>query len=434
MVFLYQRKQIAVDSENSVKLRPFPFPFRAGVAICSDIDFCDKRTFIAVHRYLNTENYGLGLPVADSFFGLGREPDQLAFFEKNGATPSKNAEFIRQAINDGLIDSLHAWGDFNKVPPNPTILRNMAENLTKDLIAHDLKIKIWINHGDPFNYQNISARLWPEYKGDDPELDYYTVDLLKELGVNFIWRSELTPWPLSGNLKISSPYIWPRLALNELKNAIKIILQKKTRIRTASQITELALPVSLKDGSQCFAFTRFNQYPGGVWAFDPNRHTLRYSLNDHSLDTVIKQEGYIVLYTHLGLPFNVQKEHPFPPEDRDALTKLADHYHSGRIWVAPTVDLLTYWLIHKYLIWNVHTERDCRIIEIEAINDPTLGSRLPIESELAGICFYTSDPKNTFISLDGRRLKTVIHQPDHTGIGCVGVPLPAPPKVDLLDN
>lgn len=418
---------------NSISLRPFPFPFRAGLSICSDIDACDKTTFIAVHRFLNAEQHGLGLPVADSFFGVGREPGQLAFFEKDGATPSENAVFIRQAIKDGLIDSIHTWGDFNSAPPNPTFLRKIANNLTEDLEAHHLKIQIWINHGDYCNRQNISARLWPEYKGDDPEGAYYTVDLLKKVGVKFFWRSELAPWPLSGNLSFKSPLLWPRLAQNEIKNAVKVIIGKKDRIRTAAQITELAIPVSLRDGYKCFAFTRFNHYPGGVWGCNPDRHTLHHAITDSVLDTIIEQEGFVILYTHLGLPYNIKKEHPFPKQDRQALELLADRRHSGRIWVAPTIDLLTFWFVRKYLKWGVHTKNNSHIITLESIEDPTSGNRLPEERELAGVCFYTPNPNKTSLMLDERQLKTIIHKPDHTGSASIGLPLPPSPKSDLLN-
>ena len=85
----------------AVRLRPFPFPYRAALAICSDIDGCDLPTFLAVHRYLNSPRSGLGLPVADSFFGQGRDPGQMAYFLPDGRTPGPEAHLITHALRGG---------------------------------------------------------------------------------------------------------------------------------------------------------------------------------------------------------------------------------------------------------------------------------------------------------------------------------------------
>lgn len=415
-----------------VSLRPFPYPYKAGLAICSDIDGCDKETFFNVHRYLNTDQQGLGLPVSDSFFGFGREPGQMAYFLDDGLTPSKDADFIIQAIRDGLIDSIHSWGDFNKGPPDPIFLRKLAEHVFEQISTRNLKIPIWINHGDPTNCHNLKARLRPSYNGDDPGSPYYTADLLVRMGIRFYWWSELLPWPLSGKLKISSHPALPRLIKNAIKNSIKSFTKKREQIRTPDQLMKLALPVHLRDGNVLFGFTRFNKLPGGVWNL-PNRHTLRYSLKDNVLDDLIKQEGYLILYTHLGLPRKPKGE-LFPKEDRKSLIGLAERYHVGSIWVARTVDLLTFWMVNRNLIWRSYAEGERLIINLESLDDPTTGPRLPEANELAGLCFYSSRPENTTIRLNGREMESVINKPDHTGKNSVGFPPPPVPVTNLLEK
>jgi hypothetical protein len=69
-----------------IKIRRFPHPFRAALAICSDIDNCDRRTFVDVHRFLNSNRTGLGLPVSDSFFAVSPDPKQIAYFRPDGKT------------------------------------------------------------------------------------------------------------------------------------------------------------------------------------------------------------------------------------------------------------------------------------------------------------------------------------------------------------
>ena len=128
--------------EAAVRLRPFPYPYRAALAICSDIDGCDHATFLGVHRFLNDPVQGLGLPVADSFFGLGRDPGQMAYFLSDGKTPGPDAGLIIQGLKGGLIDSLHAWGDFNLVAPEPEALRDMAASLAADLGRQGVTVPI----------------------------------------------------------------------------------------------------------------------------------------------------------------------------------------------------------------------------------------------------------------------------------------------------
>ena len=250
---------------SRVSLRRFPYPYRAGMAICSDIDMCSRETFIRTHRFINCPKNGLGLPVADSFFGLGKEPGQMAYFNDDGIHPSDSAEFIRQAIKDGLVDSIHSWGDFNGKAPDPALLRRLAERMTEEIRIHDLTIKVWINHGDAFNLQNMHARLNPWHRGDDPQSPYYTADLMREIGVKYYWWSELLPWPLSGNLKMSAPSVWPRIIVMALKNVAKYILKRRYSLRNTRQFIELARPCEMHDKNRIIGFNRFNSHPDGLW-------------------------------------------------------------------------------------------------------------------------------------------------------------------------
>jgi hypothetical protein len=413
-----------------VNLRPFPYPFKAGLAICSDIDGCDKDTFLSVHRYLNDQDKGLGLPVADSFFGLSRDPGQLALCLDEDLTLSPHADFLEQAIKDGLIDSIHSWGDFNDKPPDPFLLRRLAERVTKFITDHDLAIKIWINHGTPNNYQNIKARIPRTYHGDDPATPYYTADLLRGIGVKYYWWSELLSWPLSGRHLPTFQRVLPKLIINYLKNIVKIILRKNDRLKSTAQIMNLAVPNQLADGSRLMGFTRFNRTAKGLWAL-PTRNTLHRSLEDKILDDLIKTEGYLILYTHLGLP-----KQPyvtlFTHENHQTLAELAERHHNGSIWVTRTVDLLTYWMAFHFLVWRTYCEGDTIIIDLEFLNDPTTGPRIPIKDELAGLCFYSARPKDTVIRLDGRPIDTRVNPPDHTNKGSIGIPEPPPPGTDLL--
>jgi hypothetical protein len=413
-----------LPNNHGVSLRPFPHPFRAALALCSDVDGCTPEVFRAVHRYLNDPARGLGLPVADSFFPRGREPGQLAFYLPDGLTPGPHAGLILAALKTGLIDALHSWGDFNGAPPDPRALRALAEDLTRRLTAAGLKVPVWINHGDAHNYQNLSARLQDGYQGDDPASPWYTVDLARRLGVRFAWCSELVPWPLSPH-RPRRLTLFTRVGINSLKNFIKIFIGQKNQRRRAVSLLELAEPLALRDGSRLLVFNRFNRHPEGLWA-RPGRHTLRYALAPEVLADLIRQEGFLIVYTHLGLP---REGELFLEPDREAVENLAGHYRRGEVWVAPTSRLLTFWLVRRHLLWQVEAEGERLVIHLKAVADPQNGCRLPQPEELAGLAFYSPRPEATVVRLYGRDLPAAPFPPDHTGCGGVGLPLPPPPEL-----
>lgn len=410
--------------KKQVSIRPFPFPYKAGLALCSDIDGCDKKTFIQAHQTLNSDKTGLGLPVADSFFGTGQNPEQLAYFCPDGATRSKDADFIKQAILHGLVDSLHSWGDFNNHPPEPGFIRPMAKKLCNDLNKHKIKIPVWINHGTPDNHQNFMARLQPGYQGDNPSSSCYTADIANQLGVKFFWWSELVAWPLSANKNQKAGHLF-RLSVNAAKNLAKTAFLKKNFKRSAIQLTELALPVTLRDGQKVFGFTRFSQHRDGIWTL-PTRHTLRHSLCSQVLDNLIKREGYLIIYSHLGLP-KPGPEPLFPIKDYMALLDLANRFDKGDIWVAPTSHLLFHWLLVRYLEWDIFEQGENLVIHIQSINDPVSGPRTPKPVDLAGLSFYTPRPEHTIFRIGGKDIRPQAYGSDHTKKPCAGFPpLPAP--------
>jgi hypothetical protein len=413
---------------KQVALRSFPFPYRAALAICSDIDGCTRETFIAVHRFLNWE---LGLPVADSMFGVGRETRQLAYFLPDGVTPGPDAPLIRAAIRDGLIDSLHSWGDFNDQVPDPQFLRKMAASLATDFGVENLSLKIWINHGSPTNLQNFLTRTKPKFAGDDPRSPLYTADLARDLGVQYYWGMELAPWPLSVWRQRSSPEYWGRVGVDSLKNLLKTILGQKARHRSVAQVTELGLPLTLRDGWQVWAFTRFNRHPQGIWGL-PTRHTLRYALAPKVLKKLLREAGFLILYTHLGLPR--QAPGPlFPDPDRQALENLADTYHRDLLWVDSTLRVLTYWRVRQTLDWQAGEADNKLIIDLKALREPDGTSRLPEVEELAGLSFYSPKPFSTILRLAGRELPTRIIPTDHTGREGIAIPLTPSPLTRCLE-
>lgn len=405
------------------RLRRFPYPFRAGLAICSDIDLCGRETFLAVHRLLNLD---LGLPTADSLFGQGQTQGQLAYLQADGRTLTRDADLLERAVADGLIDSLHTWGDFNRAAPDGPVLRALAEEVTRRLSDNGLGLKVWINHGDQHNRQNLLCRLQPGYLGDDPGSPHYTADLLPALGIEYCWLNELVSWPLSGRRSPGHSSQWSRLAVNAAKNLVKRITGRGSRVRGAAQITSLARPLTLRDQSRVWDFSRFLCYP------EPStRHTLRHNLAARPLRKLLEAEGYQIIYTHLGRPPDADGA-LFPAEDLAALRHLSDLHRAGDIWVAATSRLLAYWRCWHHLRWRVEPHGPGAAIVLEAVDDPLTGPRRPQTEELAGICFETPRPEQTVIRLGDEPLPARQFGPDRQGRRFVGFDPPPAPRTDLL--
>jgi hypothetical protein len=193
----------------------------------------------------------------------------------------------------------------------------------------------------------------------------------------------------------------------------------------------LALPTGLRDGTKLFGFTRFC-FPIESVQNPATRDSLRSALNSKVLDNLIKRKGYMILYTHLGRQ-KVLDNVFFSEEDQLALLGLAERFYDGLIWVAPTSQILQYWLVSHYLEWKCYKEGEKIIINLVRLNDPVSGPNSLNKRDLNGICFYTERPKDTIICLKGKPLKTVIHSFDHTGKSCIGFPVAPIPGTDLLE-
>jgi hypothetical protein len=410
-----------------VSKRPFPYPYQTALALCSDIDQCDRSRFVEMHRFLGSPEKGLGLPVADSMFAVGANNRQLSYFNRDGKTPSADAPFLRQAIRSGLIDSLHTWGDFNDEPPEPGYLSCIAENLAREFRTHQLTLPVWINHGSPNNRQNFRARLRTQYNGDNQLSPYYTMEFARLLGIKYYWWSEVVKWPLSPQ-KHSLQTI-RRQATNAVKNMGKRCMRKALMAKPAFLLSELAGTATLRDGSRLIGFTRYNCHPKGVWG-RPTRHTMRFSLSQNALAELLQSQGYAIVYTHMGLPAGSSAL--FERPDIEALERLAEHYHRGRIWVETTSRLLNYWLLDRRLAWKASYDKSRIVIELLCIHDPATGDRQPAIEELSGICFYTPNPESTVLRIRGTDLPLLSYPADATGRRSAGLAI-SPLPTELLE-
>lgn len=405
--------------QDNISLQPFPYPYRAGMAICNDIDNTSKELFNTLHQFLNTNQEtangsGLNLEIGDSFWFLPNAPHVM------GMDDTTDKEQIIQLNKAGWLDSLHTYGDFND---DPCCSRERINSICDCFTQHKVSIPVWINHGNANNRHNLWGRLASSYSGDLPDSPYYHFDLTKKHGVKYYWWSEISSFPLSCAAPHKMAFHLRKFEVL-VKNSIKQVTGNVKKIRDLRQPFELALPVQLRDGNKIWGFTRYNQNPNGEWS-RPGRHTLKYQLTEHFLKQLIAQKGYCILYTHFGQPSWQPGTPLFDTENLAALKRLAEKNRNNQIWLTRTAQLLRYWVTRHHLVWNTDKEGKTYRINIQEINDPVEGARKPSREELTGITFSTPHYKNTELYIQNKKepVKRWLGPDSNSSHGFVGVPI-----------
>lgn len=404
--------------------RRFPHPYRAGFAICSDIDLCTRSQFIRIHQQLNNTKTGFGLPVADSFFGCRVDREQIGYIDPVTQKPGADAPFIREGIHAGLFDCFHGWGDFNDRDPDPAFVNNIAAAVVKDFKKFELSVPVWINHGSIRNLQNLSCRLYPFFQGDNPSSPLYTARYLPRLGIRYVWTTEIVPWPLSGNQSRTYTSRFFRRRVTEFKNIVKRLRREGELQRGHTMQEEFCVRFPLKNRRHYWGFTRWNADPRGVW-YRPGRNTLAAQLPPDAIRQLLDTEGYAALYVHLGLPVqNVAAEPLFSNESYRVLEALARRFHDGELWVTPTSRLVDYWVMWHTSRWDAVCT-DAGGIDIIITNPDS-------NTVFSGLTFATPLPDKTRIIAQGSILPVSKIAAKGTELPCVTVGLPPPPSIDFL--
>ncbi len=418
---------------ESIKLRKFPYPYQAAIAICSDIDGTSFENFVQIHTFLNTRDDtifgpGLGLPVGDSFWMYDRpgiSNAAFSYFEDLNGKPSSYAPMIRDLIQAGILDVMHSYGNF---PAISDFSRKRALVALEELQRHRLQIRVWTNHGGIESVQNIGALSWG--KGDIPThedngtsgpFDFYHSDLLVDYGVRFYWDSEASLTSMVGQdapVRFSEAY-WRSPLYTGFKAKMKSIikgyfsfadllyykLQRRHFVpwQPFDFQNSLIQVDQLRDGNILFKFKRYGH--GKLdWSDD-----LAFLLNDRVIEHLLRKQGYLIVYIHLGDQQDKSNRLPLPATTVAKLRQLAELYHSGKIWVQTTSRLLNYNFVHKYLKWSaIQSDTGYRInIPRSLANFP--GYELGPD-DLSGITFICPADKSVELFLEERKLPCQTHQ------------------------
>jgi hypothetical protein len=394
-------------------LRPFPYPYRALFAICSDLDETpDRQVYEETLRYLNTMEAtsmgpGLGLEVGHSLY-FDMDPAQFAYWNTDDA----GRELARALIRSGHIDCIHSFGDL-------ATTRAHAGRSLDELSRHGCRIEVWTDHA--VAPSNLGHDIM-QGQGDLAGSEAYHADLTWDFGVRYVWRGRVTsvigqdvPRRLTGIFRARHPLASARTLAKELA---KGVLARAGSVKYAMHgSNEVLRGVRLRSGQRVWEFLRSNP----CWmAVDKGESAegVAEVIDRTLLNHLAERGGVTLLYTHLGKV--TDRREPLPVPSRRALGLLAEANRAGRILVTTTRRALGYCHMRQRVRFEPVPGEGLTVdVRMEASESPN--GTLP--ADLAGLTLYVREPERTRLTFNGRPVDGLRRNPpDHTGRPSVSLP------------
>lgn len=399
-----------------VALRPCPYPYRALLSICSDLDETqDSRVHWDTTRFLNTTEAtamgpGVGLELGNSIY-FDMAPGQFSYWN----TDEAGREMLRALMRSGHIDCLHSYGEL-------ATTRDHARRALDELARHGCRLGVWVDHATAPS--NLGADIMQGH-GDEPGHEAYHSDLTTTAGVRYVWRGRVTSMigqnalpDLGGLFRIGHPL---RSSCTVAKEWVKRALARRGSKKYAMHAAnEVLRPIRLRDGAIVYEFLRCNPHWGGVSSGD-TAAGIGDVLTEAFLRRLVEREGVCVLYTHLGKAREPRT--PFGEVAIAAFRRLADGFRRGEILVTTTRRLLGFCRAAREVSFTASREGKGLRIDLDTTTRGPLSDGGPGACDLDGLTFYVRESDSVRVTLNGREMTDIVHNPpDHTGRRSVSLP------------
>lgn len=389
-------------------VRPLPYPYKAGLAISNDAEFMSANFFDGLMAFLNSSKptplgNGLNLEVTSSAFFYSAHPYNFSYFRgaKIKGVPTAFAGRMKDYLKSGLIDTLHAYGDFDGVGG---FLRGHAERALDTLEQLNVVIPIYTNHGDIANRQNIGGDA-SYHQGDIPNTPCYHTDLLKLHGTR---------------------YIWTDTAIFGEPNEQNIGWKRYISRRSYNQSTPLLTNWKLQDGQNMKRFVRFRGTGGNA----PNLSSLGYQIDKLDLPDLYINNKITVLYQHLGIQYRsggkcVAATFEAMLERPEIYLApwyfLAKEVGEGRLWLSGLARVLQY----QDMLSSINVEVD-KAGSIELKTDKTI---IDPSENFQGLTIYVEPRMEPIVTYKKQKLLINHNGPDESGRYSVSIPLKKAQKI-----
>jgi hypothetical protein len=403
--------------DTGPQLRLLPYPYRAILAICSDLDETpDRRVYWDTMRFLNTTEQtamgqGVGLEVGNSIY-FDMPSDQFAYWNTDDA----GRAMVRTLIQSGHIDCLHSYGDL-------ATTRTQAGRALEELARHDCKLEIWIDHGTAVT--NFDPGIMQGH-GDEPGHEAYHADLTMGYGVKYVWRGRVTS--ITGQdvpAQLGGVFNWRRLVASGqtlLKETMKRQLARMGNVKYSMHGPNGSLRRTiLRDGNPVCEFIRCNPHWGGVSRCDQGRH-IGEVLTEDMLNRLVERGGTCILYTHLGKIENPST--PFSGKAVAGFRRLSEAFRGGRILVTTTRRLLGYRQAIREIAFSSSWDQGRLRIDLTTPVDGNPRGRVSA-ADLNGLTFYVPNADAAGMTINGQEVTSFKRNPsDHTGRPSVSLAWP----------
>lgn len=360
------------ENVSPIRLRTFPYPYKAALTIVDDIDRQDWEDFKYIQNFYNEHD----LEIGESFWmyhdtEVYPSPEiEFSYLKGISKEKSEFAEEMTQYIRCGIFDALHTFAQTQ--PRESSNLSRADYKCAIDELKNNVGVylKHWINHGDS------PDKIGPDSlcRGDNPNSKYYHTDFTNCHKSN-------------GYYSFKFYHTWK----GAYHNPCYILPEKVLSLDT------------LDDGSKVYTYLRYH----GV-ADPPRSNEVHLQLSDDNLKSLVENRGVTMLYMHLGTVdegklrddnYDHGIDEVFPPLDKKGeaqLLALSKHSKMGDIYVTTSSKLLQYLLSWQKLNYSVNGFK----IIIHSIEDEVKGSYVPNFIDLQGISFYTPKPESIQVVID----------------------------------
>lgn len=393
----------------TVSLRPFPYPYRAALSLLVDIRSCSAEQATRLMQVLCLDDkvrygQGFGLELSATLPIWADNANHVSLLEPDDNL-SKLAPGFAELAQDGWVDSICAT-----IPPasNPKFNRERAATIYKSLENAAIHLEIWLNENEQ-NFtnanlaQNFYSRKNKNFIGDIPNGEHYHLDFAKNYGIRYYWWNEEMEFPLSAEKPDFKNIRARRFSMN-LANIGRLLSLGFHKLQSARSISDLAIPLMMRDRRKIFAFSTFNLKPNAA-NFKLDQNSLREQLSQRFLSKLLNWQGYAIIPVSINGEAFSGDGSLLSGYDMAALNRLKSLSDDGEIMIATTQRLLDYWQIYHYLDWDFEQKSNGEyLINIKGVSDPVLGNRIPNERELMGISFYSPAPERTKVEMAGRTI------------------------------
>lgn len=399
---------------------------------------------------------GFGLPLADSMWFYDADIGLYESYDYATGRPVPHEyqgrdmrEVLDEWLRKGWIDTVHA-------PPGDIRREAIHAGLTWLHAAPHRRIKVWVNHsmtGTPANIGPCTLRALPlllknSFKAVPVVLRTMGASRLADAipipkPYNFPPQQRTLCWAFAGWLHLSILSLVVVLALPRLRRRLVLLASLAFLLLTFATLyfvpvrygfgdtvgspyycadlarehgfqyywllvdvpscrahipDVLGLPEENVSGRRTF-LRPFKLNDGAAVLVYPRCYKGRYGtkslelLDSDNLEALCRTGGTAIIYTH----WTSRPKDVFTLRALKGLRLLQEYYEQGKVWVAPTSQLLDFTFARSFLNYSTEATKDRVIIKIHGIDSPVKGPLLATEAMLEGISF--SCPRDKPVSV-----------------------------------